>query len=55
MYFYEHTNGTIHQKPDYVVDTIGVDEYFNSPFVRDWWWVSNEELDEYDATVQWEN
>lgn len=37
MYFYEHTNGEIIQKPDIVVDPIGPAEYFNSPFVKRWW------------------
>ena len=32
MYYYEHTNGNIIEKPDYVVDTWGTPvEYFDSP------------------------
>lgn len=37
MYFYEHVNGTIHQKPDIVVDYSGPHEYFDSPYVKRWW------------------
>jgi hypothetical protein len=38
MYYYQHTNGTIHKKSDFVVDTGGgPNEYFQSPFVKKWW------------------
>jgi len=38
-YFYQHTNGSIIEKPDRVVDFGGGPSlYFDSPFVRDWWW-----------------
>ena len=38
-YFYEHTNGEIIKKPDIVVDMDGgPDIYFDSPFVKRWWW-----------------
>ncbi len=38
MYYYEHTNGTVIEKPDYVVDTWGPpEEYFNSPLCVRWW------------------
>lgn len=38
-YFYEHTNGTIHRKPDCVVDDGGGPcKYFDSPFCKRWWW-----------------
>lgn len=43
MYYYEHTNGTIIEKPDYVVDTWGpAEEYFNSPYCVKWWHVKDE-------------
>jgi len=39
MYYYEHTNGTIIEKPDYVVDTWGPpEEYFNSSKCVRWWY-----------------
>lgn len=39
MYYYEHINGTVIQKPDMVVDIGGgADEYFDSPFVKRWWY-----------------
>ncbi len=38
MYFYEHKNGTIHRKPDRVVEMAdGPFMYFESPFVKRWW------------------
>ena len=38
MYFYEHANGTIIKKPDFVVETGGGPyDYFDSPFVKRWW------------------
>ena len=38
MYFYEHVDGTIHRKPDLVVEMGGgPHEYFDSPFVKRWW------------------
>jgi len=37
MYYYEHTNGDIISKPDIVVDSLGADGYFDSPFVVKWW------------------
>jgi hypothetical protein len=37
MYFYEHTNGKIIGKIDYVVDSVGPYDYFDSPFVKRWW------------------
>lgn len=37
-YFYEHVDGSIHRKPDIVVDAGGGPrDYFNSPFVKRWW------------------
>lgn len=37
-YFYEHINGTVHRKPDVVVDMGGGPrEYFSGPFVKRWW------------------
>ena len=40
MYFYEHENGEIIQKPDIVVGSMP-DTYFDSPFVKRWWWESD--------------
>jgi len=37
MYYYEHTNGEIIRKPDCVVDGVGSEAYFNSPFVLRYW------------------
>lgn len=37
-YYYRHTNGTIHVKPDVVVDPIGPEDYFDSPFCAEWWY-----------------
>jgi hypothetical protein len=38
MYYYEHTNGTVISKTDYVVNASGgPGEYFDSPFVVRWW------------------
>lgn len=44
-YYYEHTNGSVHHKPASVVDYYdgGPEEYFDSPFVKLWWY---EPLDE---------
>jgi hypothetical protein len=37
-YIYEHVDGTLHRKPFIVVDMGGGPiEYFDSPFVKDWW------------------
>ena len=37
-YFYEHTNGSIIEKPDIVVEASGgPHSYFQGPFVRVWW------------------
>lgn len=36
-YVYVHTNGTVHAKPAFVVDSIGKLDYFNSPYVVCWW------------------
>lgn len=37
-YFYVHSNGSIIEKPDIVVDRGGGPfAYFDSPFVREWW------------------
>jgi hypothetical protein len=41
-YFYEHTNGEIIKKPQIVVQMAGgPHEYFNSPFVKRWWFVAS--------------
>ena len=42
MYYYEHTNGEIISKPDIVVDGIGCKEYFDSPFVKRYWYEASE-------------
>lgn len=40
-YYYEHTDGSIHWKPDRVVEMGGGPyEYFQGPFVKRWWHVS---------------
>jgi hypothetical protein len=36
-YFYEHSNGSIIEKPTIVVKSVGPWEYFSGPFVRSWW------------------
>lgn len=37
-YFYEHADGSIHQKPSIVVDMAGGPrEYFTGPFIKRWW------------------
>ena len=47
MYFYEHTNGQIIQKPDVVADGpgSGPHEYFQGPMVRRWWHEDDEPED----------
>jgi len=42
MYQYLHTNGKIINKVDYPVNSMGVYEYFDSPFVIGWWHVNDE-------------
>ncbi len=38
MYYYEHTNGQIIEKPDYLVETWGpAAEYFDSHVCVRWW------------------
>ena len=47
MYFYQHTNGSIIQKPDIVVHMGGgPEEYFDSPFVERYWYIPDEEVTE---------
>ena len=36
-YYYLHTNGELKEKPAIVVESVGVNDYFNSPFVRKYW------------------
>ncbi len=36
MYVYRHQNGTHHKRLDFVVDSIGVNVYFDSPFIAEW-------------------
>ena len=39
MYFYEHKNGTVHSKPDRVMEMAdGPFVYFESSFVKRWWY-----------------
>lgn len=40
-YFYEHTSGSIIEKPARVVDPVGAFDYFDSPFVKSWWFESD--------------
>lgn len=38
-YYYEHVNGTVHRKPDIVVDMGGgPHSYFSGPYVKRWWY-----------------
>lgn len=38
MYYYEHINGDVIQKPDVVVEMAGGPQiYFASPMCRKWW------------------
>jgi hypothetical protein len=39
-YYYEHQNGKIIFKPFSVVDSMGPEEYFDSPFCLRWWKVN---------------
>jgi len=41
-YFYLHQNGSVIMKPGTVVDSIGELEYFNSPFVKRYWKITDE-------------
>lgn len=36
-YYYLHTNGELIEKNAYVVESMGVQDYFNSPFVVKYW------------------
>jgi hypothetical protein len=41
-YFYQHSEGAIIEKPSLVVNSGGGPwDYFNSPFVRHWWFESD--------------
>lgn len=42
MYQYKHQNGEVISKVDFVVDSIGAREYFDSPFVIAWWHINDE-------------
>jgi len=37
MYIYLHTNGSLITKVDFVVDSLGPSDYFESDFVEEWW------------------
>jgi len=41
-YYYLHTNGALLKKPAIVVESCGVNDYFNSPFVRKYWVATTE-------------
>lgn len=41
-YYYLHTNGVLMKKPAIVVESVGVNDYFNSPFVRKYWVATTE-------------
>lgn len=41
-YYYLHTNGALIKKPAIVVESAGVNDYFNSPFVRKYWVATTE-------------
>jgi hypothetical protein len=43
MYVYLHTNGTYHYKPDIAVNLIGSNQYFNSPFIKQYWHFNSKE------------
>lgn len=42
-YFYLHTNGALIEKNAFVVESEGVQSYFNSPFVVKYWVATTEE------------
>lgn len=42
IYYYLHTNGSLIKKPAIVVESAGVNDYFNSPFVRKYWVATTE-------------
>lgn len=43
-YFYEHTNGSIIEKPQIVAQMGGGShEYFDSPFVVKWWFIAEKD------------
>ncbi len=49
-YCYEHVDGTIHHKPDIVVDSAGGPaEYFAGPFVKRWWYEAPPDEPHYHA------
>ena len=41
MYQYRHQNGQIIDRVDYVVNSMGAREYFDSPFVIAWWHIDD--------------
>ena len=43
MYVYEHINGTYHFKPDFIVRSAGTVQYFNSPYVKEYWHFTTKE------------
>ncbi len=47
MFMYEHVSGSILSKPDRVIDMGGGPEvYFNSPFIKRWWYVEDKDSSE---------
>jgi len=41
VYYYMHVNGTVIPKVDFVVDSLGAADYFDSPFVMFYWHVDD--------------
>ena len=41
-YYYLHTNGELFEKPKAVVESAGVNTYFESPYVAKWWFITTE-------------
>lgn len=42
-YYYLHTNGDLIGKSPVAVDSIGAGEYFDSDFVKKWWYIDTTE------------
>jgi hypothetical protein len=51
MYQYKHQNGEVISKVDFVVDSMGAREYFDSPFVVAWWHI-DDKTKECDKNVE---
>ncbi len=46
MYVYLHENGSLIRKTDFVVESLGAWDYFDSDFVQNWWWFKTNEAAE---------